>query len=180
MCAKSLQSCLILWDPMNCSLPGSPIHGILQARILLERVAMPSSRISSWPRPNQDIYCWAIREAQVNICQSFQSFSHARLFVIPWTVAREASLSITNSWSLLKLMSIESMMSSNQLIFCRPFLLLPSIFPSIPVFFPGSGRTPRKERATHSRFLPGKSHGQRSLAGYSSWFQESWPGLRDD
>ena len=37
-----------------------------------------------------------------------------------------------------------------------------------------------KETATHSRFLPGKSHGQRSLAGYSSWFQESWPGLRDD
>ena len=134
MCAKSLQSCPILWDPMNCILPGSPIHGILQARILLEWVAMPSSRISSWPRPNQDIYCWAIREAQVNICQSFQSFSHARLFVIPWTVAREASLSITNSHSLLKLMLIESMMSSNHLIFCRPLLLLPSIFPSIRVF----------------------------------------------
>ena len=144
MCAKSLQSCLILWDPMNCSLPGSPIHGILQARILLERVAMTSSRISSWPRPNQDIYCWAIREAQVNICQSFRSFSHARLFVIPWTVAREASLSITNSWSLLKLMSIESMMSSNQLIFCRPFLLLPSIFPSITVF--------SNERVIHNRW----------------------------
>ena len=52
----------------------------------------------------------------------------------PWTAARQASLSITNSWSLLKLMSIESVMPSNHLIFCHPFLLLPSIFPSIKVF----------------------------------------------
>ena len=53
--------------------------------------------------------------------------------MIPWTVARQASLSITNSWSLPKLMSIESVMTSNHLILCRP-LLLPSIFPSIRVF----------------------------------------------
>ena len=52
----------------------------------------------------------------------------------PWTAARQASLSITNSWSLLKLMSIESVMPSNHLIFCHPFFLLPSIFPSIRVF----------------------------------------------
>ena len=52
----------------------------------------------------------------------------------PWTAARQASLSITNSQSLLKLMSIESMMSSNHLILCYPLLLLPSIFPSIRVF----------------------------------------------
>ena len=52
----------------------------------------------------------------------------------PWTAARQASLSITNSWSLLKLMSIESGMPSNHLIFCCPLLLLPSIFPSIRVF----------------------------------------------
>ena len=56
------------------------------------------------------------------------------LFVTPWTVARQASLSITNSQSLLKLMSIESMMPSNHLILCHPLLLLPSIFPSIRVF----------------------------------------------
>ena len=52
----------------------------------------------------------------------------------PWTAARQASLSITNSWSLLKLMSIELVMPSNHLILCCPLLLLPSIFPSIRVF----------------------------------------------
>ena len=60
-------------------------------------------------------------------------FSHLRLFATPWTAARQPSLSITNSWSLLKLMSIESVMPSNHLILCHP-LLLPSIFPSIRVF----------------------------------------------
>ena len=59
---------------------------------------------------------------------------HVQLFVTPWTAARQASLSITDSWSLLKLMSIESVMPSNHLILCRPLLLLPSIFPSIRVF----------------------------------------------
>ena len=63
-----------------------------------------------------------------------QSLSCVRLFVTPWTAACQASLSITNSWSLLKLMSIESVMPSNHLILCRPLLLLPSIFPSIRVF----------------------------------------------
>ena len=53
----------------------------------------------------------------------------------PWTAAHQASLSITNSWSLLKLMSIESVMPSNYLILCRPLLLWPSVFPSIKVFF---------------------------------------------
>ena len=57
-----------------------------------------------------------------------------RLFATPWTAARQASLSITNSQSLLKLMSIESVMPSNHLILCHPFLLLASIFPSIRVF----------------------------------------------
>ena len=54
--------------------------------------------------------------------------------VTPWTVAQKASLSITNSWTLLKLMSIESVMPSNHLIFCHPFLSLLSVFPSIRVF----------------------------------------------
>ena len=62
-----------------------------------------------------------------------QSFSGVRLFVTPWTTAHQASLSITNTWSLWKLMSIESVMPSNHLILCRPLLLLPSIFPSIRV-----------------------------------------------
>ena len=65
---------------------------------------------------------------------SVQSLSRVRLFVTPWTAACQASLSITNSQSLLKLMSIELVMPSNHLIPCCPLLLLPSIFPSIRVF----------------------------------------------
>ena len=64
----------------------------------------------------------------------FQSLSHVQLFVTPWTAARQTSLSFTTSQSLLKLMSIESVMPSNHLILCRPLLLLSSIFPSIRVF----------------------------------------------
>ena len=63
-----------------------------------------------------------------------QLLSCVRLFVNPWTAACQASLSITNSWNLLKLISIESVMPSKPLILCRPLLLLPSIFPSIRVF----------------------------------------------
>ena len=65
---------------------------------------------------------------------SVQSFSHAQLFATPWTAACQASLSITNSQSLLKLMSIESVIPSNHLILCHPLLFLPSILPSIRVF----------------------------------------------
>ena len=68
------------------------------------------------------------------LSQSVQSLSRVQFFVTPWTAAHQASLSITNSWSSLKLMSIESVMPSNHLILCRPLLLLPSIFPSIRVF----------------------------------------------
>ena len=64
-----------------------------------------------------------------------QSLSRVRLFETAWTAARQASLSFTVSQSLPKLMSIESVMPSNHLILCRPLLLLPSIFPSIKVFF---------------------------------------------
>ena len=65
---------------------------------------------------------------------SFQSLSSVQLFFTPWTVARQASLSITNSRSLLKLMSIRSVMQSSHLILCCHLLFLPSIFPSIRVF----------------------------------------------
>ena len=70
----------------------------------------------------------------MELVQLVQSLSHVRLFVTSWTAARQASLSITNSWSLLKLMSVESVTPSNHLILCRPLLFLPSIFPSIRVF----------------------------------------------
>ena len=65
---------------------------------------------------------------------SFQSLSRVRLFATPWTAACQASLSITNSLSPPKPMSIESVMPSNHFILCRSLLLLPSIFPSIRVF----------------------------------------------
>ena len=65
---------------------------------------------------------------------SVQLLSHVRLFATPWTAACQAAVSITNSWSSPKLMSVESVTPSNHLILCRPLLLLPSIFPSIRVF----------------------------------------------
>ena len=65
---------------------------------------------------------------------SVQSLSCVRLFETPWTAARQASLSINNSWSLLKLMSIKWVMPSNHFILCHPLLFPPSIFPSIGVF----------------------------------------------
>ena len=77
---------------------------------------------------------------------SVQSLSHVWLFATPWTAACQASLSITNSQSLLKLMTIASVMLSNHFILCHPLLLPPSIFPSIKVFsnesvFPSGGRS---------------------------------------
>ena len=69
-----------------------------------------------------------------SVSQSVQSLTHVRLFVTPWIAARETSLSITISRSLLKLMSMESVMPSNHLILLRPLLLSPSIFPGIRVF----------------------------------------------
>ena len=74
------------------------------------------------------LFCMALEK-----CFS-QSLSCVWLFATPWTTAHQASLSITNSWSLLILMSIESVMPSSHLILCNPLLLLPSIFPSIRVF----------------------------------------------
>ena len=67
-------------------------------------------------------------------CPVVQSHSHLRIFEIPWTAAHQASLSIANPWSLLKLVSIESVMPSNDPVLCRPLLLLPAIFPRIRIF----------------------------------------------
>ena len=83
------------------------------------------------PVPNCSDYCSFAVYCEIS---SVQSLSRVQLFMTPWTAARQASLSITNSWSLPKLMSIESVMPSNHLILCRPLLLMPSIFPSIRVF----------------------------------------------
>ena len=85
-----------------------------------------SNKLVIWASP--------LAKCRFEFVQSVQSLSHVRLLVTPWTTGWQASLSITNSQILLKLMSIESVMSSNYLILCRPLLLLPSIFPSIRVF----------------------------------------------
>ena len=85
------------------------------------------------PQHRQDSH-WSCRRSPSSVTSSVQSLSHVRLFVTPWTAAHQVSLSITNSRSLLKLMSIESVMPSNHLILCHPLLLLQSVFPSIRVF----------------------------------------------
>ena len=79
---------------------------------------------------------YQITKSRNNLVQisSVQSFTHVWLLATPWTAVHQASLSITNSWSLLKLMSIESVMPSNHLILCRPIVLPHSIFSSIRVF----------------------------------------------
>ena len=97
---------------MDCSPPGSSVHGIHQARTLIVVV---------------------------------QLLSHVQLFVTPWTAC--PSLSFINSWSLLKLMSIGSVIASNHLVFCQ-LLLLPSIFPSIRVFSNESALHIRQPRNT--------------------------------
>ena len=127
--------------------PGSSIHGILQARIL-KWVAISSSRGSSWPRDwTQLSYTiklksglnWKTYDTLQGLLyhqfSSVQSLSRVRLFATPWIAACQASLSITNSQSSLRLMSIESVMPSSHLILCGPLLLLPPIPPSIRVFF---------------------------------------------
>ena len=112
---------------------------------ILEWVAMPSSRGSFSPRAPTHVsssFCTAGRVYTTEQLGSHEQYqfssvqllSHVWLFVTPWTAVHQASLSITNSQSLLKHMSIESVMSSNHLIFCHPLLLPPSIFPSIKVF----------------------------------------------
>ena len=186
---------------MDCSLPGSSVHGILQARIL-EWVAIPFCGGYSWPRDWTQVSCLAGRfftmrkwtllllspvrlfatprtTAQASLSftaswsllrfrplswccyltmsfsaglfsfclQSFpasgpfsgwissvQSLSRVQLFATPWIAARQASLSITNSRSSLRLTPIESVMPYSHLILCRPLLLLPPIPPSIKVF----------------------------------------------
>ena len=105
------------------------------------------------------------------IFSSVQSLTHVRLFAIPWTAACQASLSISNSWSLPKLMSIESVMPSNHLIPCRPLLHLSSIFPSIRVFL-------------NEQLFVSDGQSIRALASASvlsmniqDWFPLGWTGL---
>ena len=100
----------------------------------------PQSLPASESFPMSQLFSWGGQSTGVSALASesegkkVKSLSHARLFATPWTAKRQVCLSITNCRSLLKLMSIKSLMPSNHLILCHPLLLLPSTFPSIRVF----------------------------------------------
>ena len=134
------KSCLTLSDPMDCSLPGSSVHG---------RSIFISSVHFLGKSTGVGCHCLLRYIAQGTVFSTLYSLYRKRiltrfkfssvaqscqLFATPWTAASQASLSITNSRSLLKLTSIKSVMSSNHLILCCLLLFLPSIFPSIRVF----------------------------------------------
>ena len=104
------------------------------------------------------------------------------LFVTPWTATCQASLSNTNSWSLAKLMSIESVMPSNHLILCHPLLLLPSVFPSIRVFSNESAlciRWPNTGASASTSVLPMKIQDWSALA-WTGWISLQSKGLSKD
>ena len=107
---------------------------------------------------------------------SIQSLSLVRLFLSPWPAARQASLSITNSQSPPKPMSIELVMPSNHLILCHPLLLLPSIFPSIRVFSDGLALLIRWPKYWSFSISPSNEH-QGSLLGWTGWISLQSKGL---
>ena len=130
-----------LCDPMDCSLPGASVHGDspdkntrVGCHALLQGIFQTQGSNPGLPHCRQIL----------SVSQSVQSFSHIWLFATPWTAARQASLSITSSQSLLKLMSIELVMTSNHLILCRPLLFLLSTFPSVRVFYVKKQTTTKK------------------------------------
>ena len=109
---------------------------------------------------------------------SVQSLSRVWLFATPWTAARQASLSITNSQSLPKLMSIKSVMPTNHFILCHPLLLLPSIFPSIRVFSNESAlriRWPKYWSFSSASVLPMNT--QDWSLGWTGWISLQSKGL---
>ena len=128
---------------MDCSTPGLPVHHQLpeftQTHVhWVGDAIQPSHSLPSLPLPPSIFPAsgsFQMNHFFISIQFSLdQSLSHVRLFPTLWIAACQASLSITNSWNLLKLMSIESVMPSNHLILCHPLLLLPSIFPRIRIF----------------------------------------------
>ena len=142
---KSLQLCPAL---CNSSPLGSSVHEIFQTRILeLFLHGCHALLQGIFPTQGLNLYLLCLLHWQVGSLplaplgkplhlrfSSVQSLSRVRLLATPWTATCQVSLSITNSGSLPKLISIESMMPSNHIILCRPLLLLPTIFPSIRVF----------------------------------------------
>ena len=145
------QSCSSLSDPMDCSLLGPSVHGIFQARLLewgavqfLNKQSLffqikYSKNKSSLKKNSMSSVCFLCLLCNfyflvIHQFSSVQLLSCVQLFTTPWIAARQASLSITNSWSSLKLMSIELVMPSSHLILCSPLLLLPPIPPSSRLF----------------------------------------------
>ena len=102
---------------------GDQAHPPGEEVAFIERWCLPGTQASSLRA-----WCPSVRLAALQVSVVVQSLRHVRLLVTPWAAARQASLSVTNSRSLPKLMSIESVMPSNHLILCHPFLLLPSDF----------------------------------------------------
>ena len=151
------KSCPPLWDPRDCSRPGLPVLSIPQSllKFVPTELAIPSNQLDL-----------------ISVIQfsSVQPLSRLWLFVTPWTAARQASLSITNSWSLLKPMPVESVMPSNHLILCRPLLLSPSIFPSIWVF--------SNESVLHIKWPKYWSSASMSVLpmNIQDWFPLGWTG----
>ena len=169
------QSCLTLCDPMDCSPPGSSIHGIFKAKVLEwgaiaympfhKQIDIHPSRLSQESFSLRSLF-WTVQsfillysinfialtlknKLSTNVSSlphyivnseseyqfsSVQSLSCVWLFVTPWIAACQASLCITNSWSSLRLTSIDSVMPSSHLILCCPLLLLPPIPPSMSLF----------------------------------------------
>ena len=124
---------------MGCSLPGSSVHGIFQARVLeWGAIAFSSPSLYKFKKRFLLKFCVAMMTPSSTWSSvqfsSVQSLSRVWLFETPWTAARQASLSITNSWNELRLMSIKLVMPSNHLISVIPFSCLQS--------FPASGSFP--------------------------------------
>ena len=154
-----------MWKSLSCvQLFVTP--WTVQARIL-EWVAFPFSRGSSQPRDRTQVSCI---EGD-SVLQSVQSLNHVRLFVTPCIAAHLASLPITNSRTLLKLMSIESVMPSSHLILCRPLLLLTPIPPSIRVFSNKSTLAMRWPKYWSFSFSisPSNEHPGLSPLGWTGW-----------
>ena len=135
MYAKSLQSCLTFCDPWTVAHQTPLSVGFSRQEYWSGLPCLPPGDLPDPGVKFKSLTCpaWA-GEFFITQFSSAQSLSNLQLFGTPWTAACQASLTITNSWSLLKLMSIESVMLSNHLILCHLLPLLPSIFPRIRVF----------------------------------------------
>ena len=141
MCVKSLSHGQLFATPWTVACQAPHSMGFSKQEYW-SGLPFPLPGESSWPRDQTQVscvgrrilHCWVTRKAYNDFFSSVQSFGRVWLFATPWTTACQASLSITNTWSLPKLMSVESVTPSNHLILCRPLLLLPSIFPIIRVF----------------------------------------------